>query len=610
MSSGAKGRARPDRGRRWGLTRLTVIAGALLALLVGLAFTVLLLAIQDMRASASDARAFRNTIIHADNLEQLVTDLESGQRGFVITKEQEFLEPWQQAREAFPAQAAEFRDSAVTPDERRFAAEITQDIGNFIDNYSIPLIRAVERGDPSASSLETTQSGKDRVDALRADLNGYNADARDQLLSRQDTADKNSERAVAAASAGIAGSTVLIIGFTAYQSRAIVRPVRRAADVAGRLARGDLGVRMPTNGPAEIGALGASFNTMAASLQESRRRADTAGRRLRLLYDAGVLVGTGLDMKATARELAQVAVPRFADFATVDLRVAVLTGEELPNGSDAQAERVAVGGVTADHPLHPVGARTSLDLALPDARVESDLRTAGTTAWAEDADHAARILDYGIHSLIHAPLLSRGMRIGEVRFWRSRPGEPFDEDDLLLAEEMAAKGAVCDRQRPPLRPRARDRADPPAQPAAAAAARARPRVEVASRYLPAGRQAGVGGDWFDVIPLSGTRVALVVGRRGRPRPARLRDDGPAAHRGPHAGRRRPAAGRAAHPPRRPGHPARPATSRPATARAARRRRRPRRHLPVRGLRPDLPALLAGQRRPPAARAGHARRRGQ
>ncbi|WP_405486374.1 SpoIIE family protein phosphatase [Streptomyces sp. NBC_00096] len=36
-------------------------------------------------------------------------------------------------------------------------------------------------------------------------------------------------------------------------------------------------------------------------------------------------------------------------------------------------------------------------------------------------------------------------------------------------------------------------------------------LDIASRYLPAGGEAGVGGDWFDVIPLSGARVALVVG---------------------------------------------------------------------------------------------------
>ncbi|WUX63924.1 amino acid permease [Streptomyces sp. NBC_01431] len=36
-------------------------------------------------------------------------------------------------------------------------------------------------------------------------------------------------------------------------------------------------------------------------------------------------------------------------------------------------------------------------------------------------------------------------------------------------------------------------------------------VELASRYVPADNRTGVGGDWFDAIPLSGTRVALVVG---------------------------------------------------------------------------------------------------
>ncbi|MEU5241758.1 hypothetical protein AB0G66_33860 [Streptomyces lydicus] len=32
-----------------------------------------------------------------------------------------------------------------------------------------------------------------------------------------------------------------------------------------------------------------------------------------------------------------------------------------------------------------------------------------------------------------------------------------------------------------------------------------------ARYLPSKSRAGVGGDWYDVIPLSGARVALVVG---------------------------------------------------------------------------------------------------
>jgi len=38
-----------------------------------------------------------------------------------------------------------------------------------------------------------------------------------------------------------------------------------------------------------------------------------------------------------------------------------------------------------------------------------------------------------------------------------------------------------------------------------------PECTAAARYLPAGRGADVGGDWYDIIPLSGGRVALVVG---------------------------------------------------------------------------------------------------
>ncbi|MET9973370.1 SpoIIE family protein phosphatase, partial [Streptomyces sp. NPDC006356] len=92
----------------------------------------------------------------------------------------------------------------------------------------------------------------------------------------------------------------------------------------------------------------------------------------------------------------------------------------------------------------------------------------------------------------------------------SRRQEPFEEDDLTLAEEFAARAAVCI-----------DNARRYTQQHNAAEALQRsllpsevpehPAVETAHRYLPAHASTGVGGDWFDVIPLSGLRVALVVG---------------------------------------------------------------------------------------------------
>jgi CHASE3 domain sensor protein/GAF domain-containing protein len=493
------------------------VASAVLALLIGLAFTFLLLAIDGMRESSTAAAENRTEIVAAEELERLVIDLETGQRGFVITGQQDFLQPWQTARDAIPAQVRELQSTATTPEQRGRAMEITRDIDSFIRDYSVPLVDAAQRGDPAASSLATTQEGKQRVDVLRADFNTYVTQARTLLQSRQDAADANADRAVLAASMGLGGSTLLIVGYTAYQSRKIVRPVRRAVGAAEHLASGDLTVRMVTTGPAEIGELGASYNTMAASLRESRDRAVAANERLRLLYDASTSVGTALDVERTARELAGIPVPRFADFVTVDLLAPVLRGEEPPaTRAAAEVRRVAVCGTREDHPLYPVGTRIAPAPATPQARslgtrrgrIEADLRT--STTWRpRDPDYARRILDYGIHSLITAPLIARSGTVGLVSFWRSRQ-EPFAEEDVSFAEELAAKGAAAIDN---ARRYARERSTaltlqrsllPQRLPDQVA-------VEAAFRYLPAGQIAGVGGDWFDVIPLSGTRVALVVG---------------------------------------------------------------------------------------------------
>src|SRR6185437_6980654 len=77
-------------------------------------------------------------------------------------------------------------------------------------------------------------------------------------------------------------------------------------------------------------------------------KAETARRRLKLLYDATGAVGTTLDVTRTAQELAQVPVPHFADFVTVDLAECVLSGGEPPPGGDVALRRVAVHGITED----------------------------------------------------------------------------------------------------------------------------------------------------------------------------------------------------------------------------------------------------------------------
>jgi GAF domain-containing protein/PAS domain-containing protein/anti-sigma regulatory factor (Ser/Thr protein kinase) len=253
----------------------------------------------------------------------------------------------------------------------------------------------------------------------------------------------------------------------------------------------------------------------ATELRVLSSKADEARRRLKLLYDASGSIGTTLDVTRTAEELVQVAVPRFADFITVDLAEPILRGEEPSAGSDDEMRRIAVGGIREDHPFSEAGQRLSFIPGTPQAaglragRGVLAPRLEDAPGWrAQDPAHAQRIINYGVHSLITVPLCARGTVLGLVNFWRSQQPEPFEEDDFSLAEELVGRAAVCiDNARRYTREHAmavtlQRSLLPRGLPEQSA-------LEVAYRYLPA--QAGVSGDWFDVIPLPGARVALVVG---------------------------------------------------------------------------------------------------
>ncbi|MEU9720963.1 SpoIIE family protein phosphatase [Streptomyces sp. NPDC047976] len=248
-------------------------------------------------------------------------------------------------------------------------------------------------------------------------------------------------------------------------------------------------------------------------------RAEVARERLQMLYEAGVRIGTTLDVVRTAEELSEVAVPRFADFVTVELLEPVLRGDEPSPaaGVHTRMRRAAMSGTRSDQPLQPVGDVIRFDvptapmaaaLAAGHAVLAADLHAA--MGWrAQDEPGTKQALDYGLHSLISVPLQARGVVLGMANFWRAADTpEAFDEEDLSFAEELGARAAVSvDNARRFTREHAT---------AVALQRSLLPRVlpelsavDTAFRYLPA--TAGVGGDWFDVIPLPGTRVALVVG---------------------------------------------------------------------------------------------------
>ncbi|MEU5419638.1 SpoIIE family protein phosphatase [Streptomyces sp. NPDC001407] len=245
-----------------------------------------------------------------------------------------------------------------------------------------------------------------------------------------------------------------------------------------------------------------------------------ARQRLALVNEAGARIGTTLDVARTAQELAEVTAGPFADFVAVDLCEAVLHGEGEAARVDGSValRRVAARSVLGEGPgadPGPAEARPSPPHS-PPARALASGRPSlhsgddpGIQAWLSDTSAVpAAVRERGVGSVLAVPLSARGTTLGVAVFVRGQGA--YDGDDMLLASEIAARAGACV-----------DNARRYAQERAAALTLQRSllpsrlpdqgAVEVTSRYLPADAQAGIGGDWFDVIPLSGARVALVVG---------------------------------------------------------------------------------------------------
>ncbi|MFD3584143.1 SpoIIE family protein phosphatase [Streptomyces sp. NPDC058683] len=261
---------------------------------------------------------------------------------------------------------------------------------------------------------------------------------------------------------------------------------------------------------------------ISVDVTESRR----AHERLAILTEASTRLGGTLDAMQTSQELVDLAVPLFADFAFVDLEHSVPSGEGPPVRVGPIGERLPVfrrAGLASIRqgvpespwvrgepvPVPPAAPFTDV-LRTGRSHLEPVLDTAPGTWIDQDPVRAQKIQENGIHSLMVVPIRARQVLLGVAVFIRTEDPVPFQEDDLLLAEELVNRAALSLDS---ARLYAREHATALALQCNLLPQRLRggTAVEAASRYLPADLDIGVGGDWFDVIPLSGARVALVVG---------------------------------------------------------------------------------------------------
>ncbi|MGP3967964.1 SpoIIE family protein phosphatase [Streptomyces sp. 6N223] len=255
---------------------------------------------------------------------------------------------------------------------------------------------------------------------------------------------------------------------------------------------------------------------------ESLVRVERTRESLALLDDIGSALANLLDVRRISDTLARLLVPRFADYASVTLLEPVANGGDLPRPGDIPHQRlvrVAVGAKRSSPEVtqmmrlgqeFPADPRNVIGAAVLSGTPRLYSSEEEILATAPGDRNAAASHALGIHSMITAPLPARGTVLGLLTLTRAEDRAPFDRQDLSLATEVVARAGVSlDNAR--LYAQERERAVTLQRSLLPRSVPSLPGVGVSYRYVPAGVGSEVGGDWFDVIPLTRGRVAFVVG---------------------------------------------------------------------------------------------------
>ncbi|MEU9150156.1 SpoIIE family protein phosphatase [Streptomyces sp. NPDC048417] len=249
---------------------------------------------------------------------------------------------------------------------------------------------------------------------------------------------------------------------------------------------------------------------------------ETAHQRLALLDAAATRVGTTLDVETTCAELADFLSPSLADVAAVGIVEEEFLGAPPPPPGVLRLRKMKLTAAPeVQLHLHGLGGPQPY-VDLPRGGVTRNCMDSGRP-WLSnmaseellekvnpDPEYVKIFRTAGMHSVLIVPLPTAGRSVGTVMLLRGGDSAPFSEDDVLTAQGVAARAATSidsarrytgehtmtlELQRALL-------SEPD---------RPHPSVEVATRYLPSGRSALVGGDWYDSVALPGGRTLLVMG---------------------------------------------------------------------------------------------------
>jgi signal transduction histidine kinase/CHASE3 domain sensor protein len=259
--------------RSFGIAHGVALASGGLALVLVVEFVLLVLVIAALRTSIREGRHSDEVVATATALEKATLDLETGQRGFVISLDPAFLEPLRSARKSYPGDAHRL-ESFVRgePAQERQARDLEQQIRDYDRSWTARIL-TLARSDPEkARAFVAAPEGKRRVDAIRAEIDRFIAAERQRSKRHGDRANHLGTIAIGIGIGALVATLALLALYTRLAFGFLVAPIGRLVGATRALAGGHLDSRASDERAIELGQLAREFNAMADAL--ALRRAE------------------------------------------------------------------------------------------------------------------------------------------------------------------------------------------------------------------------------------------------------------------------------------------------------------------------------------------------
>ena len=237
----------------------------------------------------------------------VLQDAETGQRGYLITGEERYLEPYQTALRNIDRAVQSLKDlTADNPAQQRNIEALRAPIKDKLDELkeTVDLRRA--QGFEPARQVVLTDRGKQVMDEVRRQITGMQAVEGELLRQREAAMTASSENTLWVILGGATIAALFVIAAGYFLGRNISGPLRDITVTAEQIGGGDLTVSTPTNTVRtdEIGMLGRTFHAMTGKLrvliQEIREGINVLGTAANQIVTITAQVAAGASETATA----------------------------------------------------------------------------------------------------------------------------------------------------------------------------------------------------------------------------------------------------------------------------------------------------------------------